>query len=97
RQVDSEAAASANVALHCDLAAEIVHEAIADGEAEPGAAAPDLGREERLEDVLEHLLRYPGPGVAHLDRHTPVAGAPRRERDLVLLLGVPREATRRAE
>ena len=59
----------ARLAVGEDVAAGLLDDAVDGGEAEPGAAADLLGGEERLEDLLHHLGRHAGAGVAHLDQH----------------------------
>ena len=51
------------------MAAGLLDDAVDGGEPEPGAAPDFLGGEERLEDLLHHLRRHAGAGVAHFDQH----------------------------
>src|SRR3712207_6817638 len=57
------------------------HDAPGDVEAEPGAPADLLRREERLEDAGPDLARHPGPRVADLDHHAVIAHAPGPHRE----------------
>src|SRR5690349_19145529 len=68
RQVDLEPRV-AGPGLDLDVAAVALDDdAVRDVQAEPRALAHRLGREERLEDPLEVLLRDAGAGVADLDQ-----------------------------
>src|SRR2546422_3201716 len=64
-----EQAALARPALHLDAAAVIGHDTLGDGQAEAGALPRRLGREERIEDPPENLVRNPRALVLelHLD------------------------------
>jgi hypothetical protein len=59
--VDGERRADALVALDRDAAAQVGDDAVDEREAEPGADADLLGREERIEDALEDVRRDPEP------------------------------------
>jgi len=50
--------------LSTDTPAALLHDAVDGRQAEPGALAFGLGREERLEQVCLDLGREPGPRVA---------------------------------
>src|SRR5439155_1904861 len=63
RQGEREGAADARTALHVDLAAVVLHDAVHKGQAQPGAVG--LGGEERLEDVAEIAGGDALPGVGH--------------------------------
>ena len=62
-----------------------------DGEPEPGALR--LGREERIEHLVGHVRRHPGPVVGHLDQHrvAPVAAVvqPRSSAAAIVTRPVP--------
>ena len=72
-QEDPEGAARARLALHLDPAAMLLHDAVADRQAEAGAAPRRLGGVERLEDLGQLGARDPVPGV--LDLHHDLVGA----------------------
>src|SRR5260221_522831 len=57
RQEDREGGALAGLAVDEDEAAGLLDDAVDGGEAEAGAGADFLGREERLEDAREILAR----------------------------------------
>src|SRR6185503_802782 len=57
RQHEGQPRALSQLALHPDLAAVGGDDAVADREAEAGALAHRLGREERVEDLVEVLRR----------------------------------------
>src|SRR5580704_3579294 len=58
----------ARAAVDSDCAAMLLHDdVIADRQAEPGAFASRLGREERREQLCLHLGRHPDAVVAHFD------------------------------
>ena len=61
RQRDPERRAAPDLAVRRDLAAERTDDAVADREAEPGALADRLGREERLEDAARRCSGMPVP------------------------------------
>src|SRR5687767_9132278 len=65
------------------LAAVLLHDLVADRQAEPGAFAHGLGGEERIEDAAEDLGRNSGPRVGDGDNSGPVL-LPRLDRDLAL-------------
>src|SRR5262245_49670441 len=46
-----------------DRAAVLIHNLMADEQAQPGALASTVTREERFEDVLQHLRRHSAAGV----------------------------------
>ncbi len=73
RQVDLEHGALVRRAVDKDEAAGLLDDAVDRRQAEPGAGADLLGREERLEDALDVLLRDADPGIGDLDQHV-VAG-----------------------
>ena len=55
--------------IRIDEAAGLLDDAVDGREAEAGALADFLGREERLEDLVDDLRRNAGAGVGHLDQH----------------------------
>src|SRR5580658_8264242 len=56
--------------LYGNIAVVLVHhDAPGDVEPEPGSLAHGLGGEERLEDPIPDLRRYPRPGIAELHEH----------------------------
>ena len=57
------------VGIRIDEAAGLLDDAVDGREAEAGALADLLGREERLEDLVDDLGRDAGAGVGHLDQH----------------------------
>ena len=63
----------ARLRVHIDEAAGLLDDAVDRGQAEARALADFLGREERLEDLVDDVGRNAGAGVAHLDQH--VVGA----------------------
>src|SRR5262249_61765975 len=63
RQPDADGGPTAERALHRDASPVRRDDAVADGEAEPRAAANVLGREEGIEDVAEGIGLDPGPVV----------------------------------
>ena len=77
--------ALARRAVDKDEAAGLLDDAVHGRQAEPGAGAELLGREERLEDAFEVFLRDADPGIGDLDQHV-IAGrhdfgaAPQRRR-----------------
>src|SRR3546814_14425257 len=66
RQVDREGGALPHGAVDEDVAAGLLHDAIDGGEAEAGAGADLLGREEGIEDAVDDIRRDAGAGVLHL-------------------------------
>jgi hypothetical protein len=56
------------------VAAALLDDAVHDREAEPGAVLARLGREERLEDALEHLAVHAAAVVAHAQLHVVARG-----------------------
>ena len=58
RHVDTKRRADARRRVHLDASAARLDEVPHGGQAETGAAADLLGREERLEDPLEHVARH---------------------------------------
>jgi hypothetical protein len=69
RQEDPERGALADFAVDIDEAAGLLDDAVDGGEAEAGALADFLGREERLEDLVADLGRDAGTGVGDVDPH----------------------------
>src|SRR5882757_10112049 len=57
RKLDDEFGAAAGAVLRMHAAAEILHDAVGDGEPEPKALADRLGSHERIENALDHLGR----------------------------------------
>ncbi len=55
--------------IHVDEAAGLLDDAVDGREAEPGSLADFLGREERLEDLVDDLGRYAGAGIGDIDAH----------------------------
>src|SRR5437667_3750520 len=66
RQVDTEHRATRFDRLDADHSTHGGHDAVCNGEPEPGAFSYIARREERFEDVREHLLVHSMPRVAHL-------------------------------
>src|SRR6266849_9241996 len=66
RQRDHEGRSPTQAAAHAHRAAVALHDALRHPESEPGPL-PGLGREERLEDLGEEVVRDAFAGVAHLD------------------------------
>src|SRR4030095_11786311 len=82
REVEQHGGSPAFAARDGDRASVLVHDGLADGQPEPGAAG--LGREEWIEHLGQHAAWNPDTGVdhAHLLHHRPgtrlrPAGAPR--------------------
>ena len=78
RQGQREARALPDRAVAVNRAVVLAHDAVGDRQAEAGAAADRLGREERVVDARELLRRNPGAGVGDfgdraiaLDRASP--------------------------
>ena len=69
RQKDRELRALARLAVDEDEAAGLLDDAVDGREAEPGAGADLLGREERLEDARQILLGDADAGIGDLDQH----------------------------
>ena len=69
REIQVELRSLAGLAVHGDGAVVTLDDAVYDGEAEARARAHRLGREERLEDALEHFARHAGAAVANRDAH----------------------------
>ena len=81
RQVDGERGAAARLGLRRrSVPWWRVDDAVDDGEAEPDALARLLGREERLEDAVEVLLRDAPAGVGDHEPHAVAVAAPPRSR-----------------
>ena len=74
-----ETCALARRAVDENEPAGLLHNAIGRGQAKPGALTGALGREERLEHLLEFFRRDPKPLVDHLNRHV----TPRRNHGAV--------------
>ena len=66
--VEREARALADGAVAGDRAAVLLHDAVGDRQAEAGALADLLRREERIVDPRELFGRNPGAGVGDFDR-----------------------------
>src|SRR5262245_17865235 len=64
-QAQGEARAAAGWAVRAELPAVLLHDLVADGEAEPGALAHRLGGEERVEDIADDVGGDPGSRVPH--------------------------------
>src|SRR5579863_9560162 len=82
-QSDRELGELADAAVDLDRTTVLLgHDVIADREAEPGALAGRLGREERLEQLIPDFVRNADAVVSHrdLDRVTEVAGRHRKGR-----------------
>src|SRR5581483_1222191 len=79
RQRDREDGSAAGLALRAQHATVLRHDALRDGEAEPGASA--LGREERCEDAREVLGPDARALITHVDRQELLAAV--RARDVV--------------
>src|SRR4030043_213183 len=62
----------ANVAFHIDCPAALLDDPVADGQAQPCTEA--LGREERIEDLLQVLLGDPHPRVGEKDLDVAAGG-----------------------
>ena len=69
RQEDAERGALAGLGIHVDKAAGLLDDAIHRREAKPGALADFLGREERLEDLVDDIGRNAGAGIGDVDPH----------------------------
>src|SRR5262245_24182919 len=69
RKGDREGGAAPRAALHFDLAAVVVHDPLADPQAEAGALGIALRGVERLKDVLQVLLGDAAARVPQLDHH----------------------------
>src|SRR3546814_13248310 len=80
----SEGGALPHGAVDEDVAAGLLHDAIDGGEAEAGAGADLLGREEGIEDAVDDIRRDAGAGVLHLND-----GVVARRHGLVLQLARP--------
>ena len=68
RQVDAHRRAHADFRIHPDLAAGLPCETVDHRQAESGAHAHRLGREEGFEHALDHVRRHAGAGVGHAQR-----------------------------
>ena len=68
-QEDVEDAALADFGVTVDEPAGLLDDAVDHRQAEAGALADLLGREERLEDLLDQVRRDAGAGVFHFDDH----------------------------
>src|SRR5258708_4829256 len=64
RQIDLHRRAMTDCAVDPDVAVRLLDEAVDHAETEPGTLADILGREERLEDAIQHVLRHALSGVA---------------------------------
>ena len=71
RKIDLECGSAARFAVDSDVAAGLLHDAVAGGQSEARALALLLGREERVEDVGEHVRRDTTAVVRH--RHQTVS------------------------
>ncbi len=67
RQEDVERGALVRFGVHIDEAAGLLDDAIDRRQAEAGALADFLGREERLEDLVDDLGRNSRAGVRDVD------------------------------
>jgi hypothetical protein len=72
-QGDADRGTSAHGALDLQGALVLLDDSSADGQAETGPLAFLLGREERLCNARQQLLRNANAGVCHLDRHRRLA------------------------
>ncbi len=86
---DGDARPGVRRAVDLDGAAVAGHDAVADGEAQPGAAVHFLGREEGLEEAGAYLAVHSHTRVAHFERDVVTGGerhvadgAQGRERDV---------------
>src|SRR5689334_12286864 len=66
-QQDPEGGPGADLALHRDAAAMTIDDAVNDRQAEARTLADVLGREERIEDLRDHVGRDPGAVVGDGD------------------------------
>src|SRR3954468_2252932 len=57
RQNDSERRPLSRLALQVDPTAVVLHDAVADAQAQPSALPHRFGRKERVEDALSHAVR----------------------------------------
>src|SRR5258706_3939204 len=75
RQLHLEAGAAAGMVGGADRSAELVHDLVADGEAEAGARAGLLGREKGIEDACQVLGLDPRSVVANRQGNPCAVGA----------------------
>src|ERR1044071_7430048 len=80
REPEAEAAACALLRFDRERAAQGLRQRVRDCQAEPGAFALILRREEGVEDAYQHLGRDAVPGVRDLYRYA-LADAVRRDRN----------------
>ena len=66
-EIEVEAGADADFGAHENVAASLLDNAVAGGEAKARAGANFLGGEERLENAFDDFGAHAGAGVAHLD------------------------------
>src|SRR5437763_16752880 len=69
RKIVLERSAPPLVAVNKNETAGLSDDAVDRRQAEPGARPDLLGREERLENAGEMLLRNADPGIGYLDQH----------------------------
>ena len=69
RQIEAEGRAVALFAVDLDVSARLLDEAVDHAQAEPGALADFLGREERLEHPVDDIGPNSDSGIADRDHH----------------------------
>ena len=87
RQRDRERRALARLALGPDVTRALPDDAVDGGEAEAGALADLLRREERLEEVRPHVRRHAVAGIADAQQHVRSRRAGDVRREVVALGG----------
>src|SRR5262245_28090075 len=68
-EVDGEAGALAELALHLDAAALPSDDSVGDCQAQPRSHPERFGGEEGLEEIAQRFWRHPSPRVADLHAH----------------------------
>src|SRR5262249_58631089 len=69
REIDAHDGAASQLALGVDIAAALLNDAKYGREAKAGAPADLLGGEERLENLLPHLLAHSPAPISRPDQH----------------------------
>ena len=73
-EIQAERGANIHFAAHENIAAGLLDNAVAGGQAQPRAAAHFFGREKRFEDVFEDFKRNAGAGILHFHQHILAGG-----------------------
>src|SRR5687768_5861013 len=74
REVDAEAGPLPDRAIDRDMAADLIHDSVTRGEAQPRTSSERFCREERLEDLRHDVAAHPHTRVADGQKHVLARG-----------------------